>query len=144
MKKGLRALLLTIMLVPILIVMNSSAGYGQSLSKKDLIGKWQSTNGDKPFEMTIADSLVLYFKADGTPMVNNMALTYTIDSIKNESILNIHFPTGFNMKLILRMKSLDEIRLFDVDLANYKDPLKDIPDENSKKVRVLKRVKNVI
>jgi hypothetical protein len=116
----------------------------QGLSKKDLIGKWQSVNSEKPMEMIFADTTTLYVKTDGNPALNNATLTFSIDSIKDHSLLLIHFPTGFTMKMILWVKTKDEIRLFAVDLMNYKDPLKEIPEETSKKIIIMKRSGGVI
>ncbi len=53
----------------------------QGLSKKDLIGKWQSVNAANPTDMIFADSITAYFKTGGNLPVDNMALTYSVDSI---------------------------------------------------------------
>ena len=86
----------------------------------------------------------MYVKTDGNPALNNSTLTYSIDSIQNYSLLLIHFANGFTMKMILWIKSKDEFRLFTVDALNYKNPLKDIPAEGSKKIIIMKRLGNII
>jgi len=116
----------------------------QGFSKKDLIGKWQSANAAKPMEIIFSDTITLSIKTDGNPALSNTTLTYSVDSIGKNTLLSIHFPTGFTMKMILWVKSKDEFRLFEVDLINYKDPLKEIPEEHDKKIIILKRSTNVI
>ena len=116
----------------------------QAFSKKDLIGKWQSVNAEKSMEMIFADTTTLYIKTDGNAALNNTTLTYSIDSIENHALLHIRFPNGFTMKMIIWVKGKDEIRLFAVEPLNYKDPLKDVPEEGSKQIVIMKRSKNVI
>ena len=116
----------------------------QAFSKKDLIGKWQSVNAATSIEMIFADTITVYFKGDRNAAFNNLMLTYTIDSIENHALLLVHFPNGFTMKMIMWVKNKDELRLFSVDAMNYKDPLKDLPAEDNKKIVIMKRAGNVI
>jgi len=48
------------------------------------------------------------------------------------------------MKMIMWIKSKDEIRFFEVDMMNYKDPLKEIPEESNKKIVTFKRSRDII
>src|SRR4030095_16689209 len=118
------------------------AAAAQSFSLKDRLGKWQSTNPEKKLEFIFIDSSTLQMKQDGNPALNNLEFDYTIDTLKNQKILTVHYPNGAMLKLFLWVKSEDEFKTLAVDIMNYKDPLKKVPDENNKNVITFKKVHN--
>ncbi len=121
------------------LFITSTRTHAQEFSPRDLLGKWQAINGKESLQIKFIDSTHVYFiREEGQP-INNMLLGYTIDTLKNQFILNVIFPTGFILKSFLWIKNKTQIKILGIDIMNYKDPMKKNPQEEDPKTIILRK-----
>lgn len=120
----------------------SSEGiFAQAISTKELIDRWVSIIPEKEMTIEFLDSSRLML--DGA-MAHHLELSYWIEKLEDQHILNIQMPTGFILKLWLWKRNKDQIKIYIVDAMYYKEPMKHQPAKQESKAIILKRSKVVL
>lgn len=129
------------MFIAFMLFASSEGIFAQAISTKELIDRWVSIIPEKEMTIEFLDSSRLML--DGA-MAHHLELSYWIEKLEDQHILNIQMPTGFILKLWLWKRNKDQIKIYIVDAMYYKEPMKHQPAKQESKAIILKRSKVVL